>query len=513
MANRGGPNVAAMAIEPFAPKSAPMAELSPTADVLRAPPANLEAEQALLGAILLNNRHLEAIAEFLRPDHFADPAHRTIFEACLLFHKKDRQADPVTLSAYLKADPALKEAGGGSYLSELAKSRIALIDALDYARFIHDLALRRDLIALGHDLMSDAFAEDIEKPATSQIETAEQKLYELGEKGEVNRGFRSFSKALTEAIEMAEVAHRRDGHLSGITTGLIDLDRKLGGLHKSDLVILAGRPGMGKTALATNVAYAAAYTYQQDPNGAGAPVAFFSLEMSADQLASRVLSTETEISSHKMRTGALSNDEFYRIAEAARTMEQLPLFIDDTPGLTVPAIRSRARRLKRQNGLGLIVIDYIQLISPPSGRRVENRVQELSEITRGLKILAKELDVPVLALSQLSRQVESRDDKRPLLADLRESGSIEQDADVVLFVYREHYYKEREHPVQKPSEADEKFHEREMKWREDCAALQNKAECIVAKQRHGPTGSVDLFFNGEFTQFGNWVASDYLPAG
>ncbi|KAF0138140.1 MAG: replicative DNA helicase [Rhodospirillaceae bacterium] len=446
----------------------------------RVPPHNEEAEQALLGAILVNNRNYEKVADFLQPEHFANAMHGRIYALCGQMINRGMQADPITLRTYLEQDSSLAEAGGSSYLANLARPVVGIIDVPHYGRMIYDLFLRRSLVTLGEDVVNDAFAADVELGALQQIETAEQKLYDLATAGVTEGGLQKFAAALTSAIQMAETAHKRDGRLSGITTGFTDLNHKLGGLHPSDLIIIAARPAMGKTALVTNIAFNAAYERMRRGPDYGAQVAFFSLEMSSDQLAARILSTTTHISSHKMRTGTLSEDEFHRLAQTMPELERLPLFIDDAPGLAVSTIRTRARRLKRQVGLDLIVIDYLQLIASPPGRRVENRVQELSD---------------------LSRAVEGRDDKRPLLSDLRESGSIEQDADVVIFIFREEYYLERAEPPLHSGENDDRHNDRVIKWQEQLDRVRNKAEIIVAKQRHGPTGTINLYFNGEFTEF------------
>jgi replicative DNA helicase len=492
---------------------------SAPADALpRTPPLNFEAEQALLGAILMNNRALERVSEFLRSEHFADPVHGRIFAACQLLGSKNQIANPVTLKTYLGGDTGLQELGGDGYLAQLAASAATVINAEDYGRLIFDLHLRRELIAVGEDMVNDAFETEIDTDAKSQIETAEKRLFDLATAGQADGGLKEFRHALIEAIAQAEAAHKRAGKLSGVTTGLRDLDQKLGGLHNSDLLILAGRPSMGKTALATNIAFNAARAYRAEvtPTGEkktveGAQVAFFSLEMSAEQLATRILADRAEISSHKIRQGEMSHEEFERLVIAAQELHSLPLYIDDTPALSVSAVRTRSRRLARTHGLGLIVIDYLQLLAGTSGKKVENRVQEISDITRSLKALAKELNIPVIALSQLSRQVESREDKRPLLSDLRESGSIEQDADVVMFVYREQYYLERAEPGRRPEENEEKFNTRYADWQKRCAEVFNTAEAIIGKQRHGPVGSVRLFFDGQYTRFGdldNWHGTE-----
>jgi replicative DNA helicase len=474
----------------------------------RSPPHNFEAEQALLGAILMNNRALERVSEFLRPEHFADPVHGVIYDACLALTLRNQIATPVTLKTYLANHQGLKDLGGDSYLVRLAGAAATIINAEDYGRLVFDLHLRRALIGVGEDMVNDAFEADLERDAVAQIEIAEHKLFDLATTGQVEGGFKDFKTTLKAAINQAEAAHKREGKLSGVTSGLRDLDQKLGGLHASDLLILAGRPSMGKTALATNIAFnaAKALRYETSPTGEkkvveGAVTAFFSLEMSAEQLATRILAERAEVASHKIRQGELSNEEFERLVIASQELYNLPLYIDDTPALSVSAVRTRARRLKRTSGLGMVVIDYLQLLTATPGKRVENRVQEVSDITRQLKALAKDLEVPVLALSQLSRSVEQREDKRPQLSDLRESGSIEQDADVVMFVYREQYYLERAEPSRRAEEAEEKFNARHAEWQTRCNDVWNTAEVIVAKQRHGPVGNVRLFFDGQYTRF------------
>jgi replicative DNA helicase len=466
-------------------------------------PHNIEAEKALLGAIFVSDRAYERVSEFLRPEQFALHFHGRIFEACGKLIQRGQIADTVTLKNFFEADESLADVGGPAYLAELAASAVTIINAEAYGRTIYDLYLKRQLIALGEDVVNRAYAGDVDETAENQIETAEAGLYDLASKGEYEGGFEAFKDSVLKAIEAAEAAHKRDGGLAGVTTGFTDLDKILGGMHPSDLVILAGRPAMGKTALATNIAYNAAYTHRQSEGKEGAVVGFFSLEMSAQQLASRILSEQTDISSDRMRKGELSNEEFTRLVIASQELHQIPVFIDDTPALTVSALRTRARRLKRQHNLGLIVVDYLQLVAASGTSRNDGRVQEVSEITRGLKTLAKELDVPVLALSQLSRQVEQRDNKRPQLADLRESGSIEQDADVVMFIFREEYYLDRDQPVQHQNETDEHFHKKVDTWQQRLESKRNLAEIIIAKQRHGPIGVVELMFQGTYTRFGN----------
>jgi replicative DNA helicase len=488
-------------------------------DILRTPPHNYEAERALLGAVLMNNRAFERVSEFLTHEHFADPVNGRIYLACAKLIEQGHQANPVTLKTYLERDDLIVAAGGIQYLASLAGGAITIINAGDYGKLIYDLYLRRELIALGENMVNEAFESSPDESAMDQIEGSEQKLFNLASNSAVEGGFQTFSNALKTAIELAEAAHRREGALAGVTTGLRDLDKKLGGLHASDLLILAGRPSMGKTALATTIAFNAARHFRttDNPEERGKLVAFFSLEMSAEQLAGRILAERSKINSHSIRTGGLSNDDFTRLVVASEELSGLPLYIDDTPAVTVSAIRTRCRRLARQNknhehgGLGLIVIDYLQLIAAARGERSENRVQEISAITRGLKALAKDLNVPVLALSQLSRAVEQREDKRPQLSDLRESGTIEQDSDVVMFVFREQYYLERGEPSQKADETSERFHERYTKWQERCELAHNIAEVLVAKQRHGPIGTVKLHFEADFAHFSDHIDDSSLP--
>jgi replicative DNA helicase len=432
--------------------------------------------------------------------------------------EKGQVVSVITLKTYLEQDEAMKEAGGAAYLAGLAAASVHVIDAEQYGRVIHDLYLRRQLIALGHDVVNGAFKPTLEESAMEQIEIAEKSLYDLASVGQIEGGFKPFRASLTEAMVAAEAAYHRAGQLTGVATGLFQLDQLLGGLHRSDLIILAGRPAMGKSSLATNIGFNAARAYREehDSNGGskvadGAVVGFFSLEMSAEQLATRMISEQAEIPSEKIRKGEMISADFDKVLSVANELEHLNFFIDDTPALSIAALRTRARRLKRMHGLGLLIVDYLQLLAPSGKSRQENRVQEVSEITRGLKTLAKELDVPVLALSQLSRAVEQREDKRPQLADLRESGSIEQDADVVMFIYRDEYYLMRDEPQRRAEESDQRFNERHDAWRQRCEQQYGKAEVIVAKQRHGPTGIVRLAFEGQFTKFGNLPADDDRP--
>ncbi len=466
-------------------------------------PHNIEAEQALLGALLVNNDVYDRVTAIVNEGHFYDPVHGRIFEIAARRIQKNALASPVTLKAFMEDDEGLKELGGPAYLVRLAGASISLFAAKDYAQLIYDLAIRRDLMAIGDQISATAASVDVESEPKDQIVDAEQMLYKLGESGNVDSGFQSFLRALTSAVDVANAAYLRDGGMSGISTGLIDMDKKLGGLHPSDLLILAGRPSMGKTSLATNIAFNIAKSYKKGikPDGSegaveGGVVGFYSLEMSSEQLAARILSEAAEIPSEQIRRGDMTEDEFRRFLEAAKDLETCPLFIDDTPALPISSLAARARRLKRQHGLDVLIVDYLQLVRPATAK--DSRVNEVSEITQGLKAIAKELNIPVIALSQLSRQVESRDDKRPMLSDLRESGSIEQDADVVMFVFREEYYKERE----KPGEHDI---EKMMAWQQEMEQLMGKAEVIIGKQRHGPIGSIDLSFEGQFTRFGNLV--------
>lgn len=493
---------------PEAPFLAPIDPDVGTEDY-QALPHNLEIEQALLGAVLVDNEAAQRIV-FLAAHHFFEPLHQRIFETATRLIERGQLAVPATLKTYLENDEGLQAVGGAAYLARLAEVAVATFYVEEYGRTLYDLSLRRDLIAIGEETAARAAAADTEIPAVQQIEATEQLLFSLAESGQTDSGFRPFSEALTASVKTIEAAAASDGGLSGTTTGLRDLDKILGGLHKSDLLILAGRPSMGKTALATNIAFNAAKQYVEDRNRGddlskttGAVVGFFSLEMSAEQLATRILAEETEIPSENLRRGNFDNkrEDFLKLTRASQLLEDLPFFVDDTPALPISSIMSRARRLKRQHGLSLIVVDYLQLARPSGRQRTDNRVGEVSEITQGLKAMAKTLDVPVLALAQLSRAVELREDKRPQLSDLRESGSIEQDADVVMFVYREEYYHSRQEP--KPDTPEH------LAWQEAGESCIGKAEVIIGKQRHGPTGKVDLAFTKEVTKFSNLNKTDY----
>ena len=482
-----------------------IAKLNPRAeaDAVGNLPHSVEAEQQLLGAILTNNDLYDRVASVIGAKHFHEPVHARIWELAAARIARNQLASPVTLKAFMEEDAGLKELGGAAYLAKLAGSAISGFAVRDYAQMIYDLGVRRELIALGREISDKAASVDIASEPAAQIVEAEQALYKMSEQGKSETGFQSFLKAVTDAVNVANAAYQRDGGLAGISTGLDDMDAKLGGLHPSDLLILAGRPSMGKTSLATNIAFNIAKAYKRGrltdgTEGAvnGGVVGFYSLEMSAEQLAGRILAEASEISSHKIRQGDMTESEFRRFVDAAKALEACPLYIDDTPALPISQLAARARRLKRTHGLDVLIIDYLQLVRPATAK--DSRVNEVSEITQGLKAIAKELNIPVIALSQLSRQVESREDKRPQLSDLRESGSIEQDADVVMFVYRGEYYKEREKP-------DENNIEATAKWIEDMERLHGKAEVIIGKQRHGPIGTVELSFEAQFTRFGNLV--------
>jgi replicative DNA helicase len=476
----------------------------------RAAPQNVEAEQALLGAILVNNEAFFRVSDFLEPIHFFEPVHRTIFQVAGELIRANKIANPVTIKTFLPADLAIGDINLAQYLARLAAEATTIINSEDYGRTIYDLAIRRALIGIGEDMVNVAYDADVADTPNTQIEEAERRLFELAEKGHYDGGFHAFETALLSAIDMASLAYKRDGHLSGLATGLEDLDRLMGGLQPSDLVILAGRPGMGKTALATNIAFNVARVWRGEVQADGSMktvnggiVGFFSLEMSSEQLATRIVAEQSGVPSADIRRGRISEDQFARIVTAAREMQKAPLFVDQTGGLTIAQLAARARRLKRQRGLDLLVVDYIQLLQGSSRRGADNRVQEVTEITNQLKALGKELNVPILALSQLSRQVENRDDKHPQLSDLRESGSIEQDADVVMFVYREEYYLKNKEP--RPGTQEH------LAWQDEMSKVHGVAEVIIGKQRHGPTGTVQLLFEDHLTRFSNLGNESRLP--
>ena len=477
-----------------------MAEIKNNQEILKIELSNLEAEQSLLGTIILNNEYLSRVLEFLLPEHFYEPAHQKIYAQ--IIHNVEKVsivANQITLKQFFENDENIKAIGGAKYLSTLLATASGIFDIADYGRIIYDLALKRKLVMIGEDVVNRVYKTENNLSAQDQIEQAEANLFDLAEKGGNGKSdFRNISFSIKETLDKTLLARKRDSHISGVSTGFNDLDRILSGLQQSDLFILAGRPSMGKTAIAINIAVNACKFLNPnlDDKKNLKAVGFFSLEMSSDQLASRILSMECSINATKFRTGQLSENEWEVVATRSAEIAKMPFFIDDTPALSISAIRTRARRMLRKNNLGLLVIDYLQLIRGSSSRSAENRVQEVSEITQGLKAIAKELNIPVIALSQLSRAVEQREDKRPQLSDLRESGSIEQDADVVAFIYRDSYYKERMRP---PENEVDKF----QKWKNEMQQVAHKAEFIIAKQRNGPVGSVELFFDAEFTRFGN----------
>ena len=465
---------------------------------------NLEAEQAVLAAVLMNNRALESVSDFLLPEHFSHPAHQEIYRLALRQFAAGIPFDIITIKQYLEQQGTLETVGGVEYLSKLASAGSTVVNVEHYAQIVFDTARRRDLIGLGHNIIDDAYTEDLDNTVNAQIETAEQKLFNLASAGKSERNVVYLADALKSALEEAEIAYKADGKLSGLTTGLDELDKSISGLHHSDLLIIAGRPGMGKTTLAMNIAFNAAnaiYNGRANKQYTGA-VMFFSLEMSNAQLAQRILSSQSKVPASNMRDGHLTDEDIMKMSQYGNALSKLPLVIDDTANMSVAMIKTRARRIARQaGGIALIVIDYLQLMTSPGGKHNDNRVQELSEITRGLKILAKELDVPVIALSQLSRSVEQRDDKRPVLSDLRESGSIEQDADIVMFTYREEYYLKDRSPDQKLSgTASENTIQN---WQKRFDNSKNKADIIIAKNRHGKPETVHLSFMGEYYLFDN----------
>ena len=455
-------------------------------------PSNIEAEQALIGSILVNNDIIDEVSTIISQKDFYDPIHGRIYNLIEKLHNKGMIANPITLKNSFENDDNLNEIGGTEYLVKLTRFSSSVKQSLDYAKIIHEKFVRRELVQISQNLSEDSMDDTTEKPGETIIQDTEKSLFDLAERGTFNQSFLKFNQALDQTIEMATNAMKNDQGIVGIPTGLDDLDERLGGLHKSDLVIIAGRPSMGKTALATNIAYYAAKKILDDNKKSS--VAFFSLEMSSEQLSTRILSEQSRIRSNDIRRGKVSEEEFNRLIETSRSIHQLPMYIDETPAITIATLSNRARRIKRLFGLDLIVVDYIQLMSTGS-KRFEGRVQEISEITQGLKALAKELSVPVLALSQLSRAVEQRDDKKPQLADLRESGSIEQDADVVMFVFREEYYLERKEPKLGTIEHGD--------WQAKMNEVIGAADLIIGKQRHGPTGNVKVEFEGIYTKFKN----------
>ena len=472
-------------------------------------PYDIEVEQDVLGAILVDNRGLEAVSAHLKAEHFYDPLHQRLYEAmAMAIEKHGMIVTPLTLHATMKADPGLQEVGGHAYLAGLASAAPALPNLKDLAKILYDLALRRTLIRVGEEIVNVAYDAPHDKSPQEQIEDAEKALYRVSETSRYGEGPIDFGESLRRAVELAEKAQLRGGKISGVTTGFTDLDNLIGGFQPSDLLIIAGRPGMGKTAFAVNAGFNSAYAYAQDVAAGvelprGAPVLFFSLEMAAQQLSGRVLSERAEIETWKIRSGKFSEEEWDKFVLTMQELSSVPFYIDDTGGISIAQLVARARRMKREKNIGVIMIDYLQLITP--SKRAENRVQEITEITKGLKTLAKELNVPVVALSQLSRGVDARDDKRPVLSDLRESGSIEQDADVVMFVFREEYYLANKEP--RPGTPE---HE---KWQTEMELAHGKAEVIIGKQRHGPTGTVNLQFEAAVTRFDNLAREIEAPPG
>ena len=477
-------------------------------------PANIEAEAAFLGAVLIDNRVIEELPVAVRPEHFFEPVHQRIYERVLTLLDRNAVVTPVTLKPYFEADEALKELGGITYLAQLTADGQGLLAPRELAQQIYDLALLRELVSVGRTLVEGALDTSEDVAPMDRIAQAEADLFKVAEGASTSSEAASFGMATNKALGMIELAINSGGHISGKTTGFTSINDKCGGLHNSDLIILAGRPGMGKSSLATNIAFNCADRLLRDRRdeidegkSVGAGVALFSLEMSADQLATRILAEQASISSEALRMGKISRDDFQKLSFASQRLAELPLFIDDTPALTIAALRTRARRLKRKHDIGLVIVDYLQLLQG-SGRANDNRVNEISEISRGLKTLAKELDVPVIALSQLSRAVEQRDDKRPMLSDLRESGSIEQDADMVWFIYREDYYVAAREPKRPVESDDAKTHEAHEAWASEMERVFGLAELIVAKQRHGATGKVRLRFEPRITRFSDLAEED-----
>lgn len=473
----------------------------------RTPPANLQAEQALLGAILTNNKAYEHVSDFLHAAHFADNVNGRIYEAVSRRIENGQLADPVTMRAEFEHSGILEAAGGPAYLAQLLNAMVGIVNAGDYGRVIHDCWIRRQLINIGSDVVNNAYGARTDLTGADQIAASEEALFTLATDKGQEGGFVTFGQALADSLNTAEQAFHRTGDIVGLTSGLRDFDKKTGGLHPSDLLILAGRPAMGKTALATKIAFSAAQALlreaEENDTAPRGSVAIFSLEMSSEQLATRILSEQAEVSGERIRRGDIGQKDFDKFVHVSRMLQRLPLHIDDTPAISLSAMRTRCRRLARTKGLSLVVVDYLQLMRPAVGTRPDSRVLEISMITQGLKAIAKELSVPVIALSQLSSQVESRDDKRPMLSDLRESGSIEQDADAVMFVYREEYYLQQRQPKESSFSSPDKHQIAIEEWQRKMALVHNRAELILEKQRHGPTGTIPLYFEGEFTRFGD----------
>ena len=475
---------------------------------------NIEAEIAVIGCLLWDNRNYEKIADLLNEDHFINKNNKIIFKTIKNLLDKNILVSPITLKNHLENNDIKFD--NIKYLNQIKDSAPSTHNVYHYAKIIYELHIKRSLVGIGQNIIQETIENSNELEGNDLIENAENDLYNLSQSGSTERKYSPFSQALKSAIDIIDQSFKKDGKIAGLPTGLKDLDKKLGGLHKSDLVIIAGRPSMGKTALGTNIAFNAAKKFKEEEDEFGnkiivdgGKVAFFSLEMSSEQLATRVLAEQSKITGDKMRKAELSKDDFTKIAKVSSELQNLNLFIDDNPVLTIPSLRSRARRLKRIYNIDLIIVDYLQLMSGSSNSRNDGRVQEISEITRGLKAIAKELNIPIIALSQLSRQVEQREDKRPQLADLRESGTIEQDSDVVMFIFRESYYLERMEPIKKPDEAEEKYNEKHQRWIELCEKNYNTAEIIIAKQRHGPIGTIKAHFDPNFTKFSDLTTKDY----
>ena len=453
-------------------------------------PSNIEAEQALIGSILVNNDIIDEISNIVDHKNFYDPLHSKIYNLIENLHNKGMIANPITLKNSFENDAALSEIGGTEYLVKLTRFSSSVKQSIDYAKIVHEKFVKRELVQISETLSDEAVDETIDKTGENIIQDTEKSLFDLAERGTFHQSFLKFNQALDQTIEMATNAMKSDHGIVGVPTGLNDLDERLGGLHRSDLVIIAGRPSMGKTALATNIGYYAAKKILDDNKKSS--IAFFSLEMSSEQLSTRILSEQSRIKSNDIRRGKVTEEEFNRLIETSRNIHDLPLYIDETPAITISTLSNRARRIKRLFGLDLIIVDYIQLMTT-SSKRYDGRVQEISEITQGLKALAKELSVPVLALSHLSRAVEQRDDRKPQLSDLRDSGSLEQDADVVMFVFREEYYLERKEPKLGTLEHGE--------WQAKMNEIIGSADIIIGKQRHGPTGNIQVEFEGIYTKF------------
>ena len=476
---------------------------------------NFDAEIAVIGCLLWDNKSYEKIADFLIEDHFIDLNNKNIFKTIKRLLDKNILVTPITLKNYLEENDK-DSFDNYTYLNQIKDSAPSTQNAYQYARLLYDLHIKRSLIGIGKNIIQDTISNEEDLEGINLIENAENDLYNLSQTGSSDRKYSLFGESLKKAIDVIDQSFKREGKIAGLPSGLKDLDKKLGGFHNSDLIIIAGRPSMGKTALGTNIAFNAAKKFKEKEDEFGnkttidgGKIAFFSLEMSSEQLATRVLAEQSKISGDKMRKAELNKEDFKKIAKVSSELENLNLVIDDNPILTISSLRARARRLKRLYDIDMIIIDYLQLMSGSQNVKNDGRVQEISEITRGLKAIAKELNIPIIALSQLSRQVEQREDKRPLLADLRESGTIEQDSDVVMFIFRESYYLERMEPIKKPDEQNDRYNERHQRWRELCESRYNIADIIIAKQRHGPTGAIKTHFDPNFTKFSDLTRTEY----